>query len=163
MLRFFFNRKSPVVRLVELGGVIGMACFLATDAWWQTWGVFPKIGLGAVLACYLFLRFCGSVRWYPRTDQRSAGVPLGIEIHCTKMIVAGAYALALAALWLWAGGWPWLLWLLVPALGFPTYVTSMLLWFHCTDRDETPVNFYSHRLVDASPEMASRQAQGRPL
>lgn len=146
MLRLFFNRDSLIVYCLEGLGVIGLIAFLASESWWVEWRTFARVGLGLFIAQYLFIRYCGTVKWYPRAHSHAdAHKELGIELQFKKALVPTSYLMALTALWLWAGGWPVWLWLMNLLLLIIDHVNVILLYFHFRDKDPMPVNHFSNR------------------
>lgn len=160
MFRLFLHHDSPLVRTLEIIGVVGMAVFFASDSWWVAWQTTARVGLGVFLCGYLFLRYCASVRWYARpTPAATVRKYLGIELHFRRMLVLCSYVGSLTALWLSLGGWPVFLWAMNAILIFFSYGNGLLLWFHYHDRSPVPVNFYSARETSPQPQPA---VQTRP-
>lgn len=157
MLRFFFNRLSPVVLLVEILGVIGLIGFLGSKTWWVEWRTFARIGFGLFIILWLAVRFFGTVKWYPRESGLTQARYLGIETHFSKMLVPNAYIIFITALWLWLGGWPVFMWIAnMPLLLFVT-VNTILLSFHYQDKDTTPANYYTGDRGDPAAKSVARQ------
>jgi hypothetical protein len=148
MLRLFFHRKSPTVRIVEGLSLIGITLFFVTQPGWRQWHWFNHLGLGIFVAMYLFVRLCATLRWYPCSHRITTGrQPIGLERHFGRVMVIMTYALALGAVWLWTIGWPPFFWLLDLVLSFFVYMNVVLLYFHAHDRDLTPANLYSLQMT----------------
>lgn len=138
MLKFFFDRFSKVVYMME---ALGVALTLA----WLYKRVEPpsslltKILLFLFIAEYLGLRFCASVHWHKNAARYE-----GIELHFKKAMIPTAYILAFVSgmgffagftLWLWPG---------ILLLGILLHANIILLYLHFKDKNKTPVNYYSN-------------------
>ncbi len=144
MLKIFFNRTSPLVRLLELIGVILSVWFLTKRL--PTDGVVPLLFL-FLFCSYLFVRICDGVNWYPREKNLPPDPKrFGIRVQFQKAIVPSAYILAITAA---------VALLEIPFLstGVITFavllmlivapVNGILLYFHLRDKDPTPINYFS--------------------
>lgn len=139
MLKFFFDRFSKAVYLMEILGVLFTAGWL-----WKLSGgeVSPgaKVLLGLYLFEYLLNRFFVTKRWYKRAARYE-----GIELHFKRMMIPISYLLAFASGLGFFTGSTLLVWVAVVVMGVLTYVNVTLLYLHCKDKNKTPVNYYSHR------------------
>ncbi len=138
MLKILFNRSSPVVRLLEIVGVVNSFFYLRSviEAFDLTTWLFLFL-----LLCYLFIRVCDLIHWYPGEPRG-----LGIEVHFKKALVPTSYILSIASLFC-------LLSLPIVTLSVVILadilmliiapVNGILLWFHCRDHDPMPINYFS--------------------
>ena len=138
MLRFFFNRDSFMVRLMELIGLAGV-CAAAAQLVLKKAAPLQSILFIIILAEYAFLRFCTFWRWYPKGTPG----PYGIGLQFLKAIVPAGYILAIMM-------WPFVFFrhsafLLIAAalLAVIVHVNIILIALHFKDRDKMPVNTYS--------------------
>lgn len=137
MLKIFFNRYSPVVRLMEFIGLVGIA-FVSWQLFAGRLSILESIFLILILIEYLFLRFCMMWRWYPDVP-RSCGIGLQFE----KAMVPAGYILAIM-LWLFMlVKSSAILAVVVFLLAVITHVNIILLYLHFKDRDRTTVNSFS--------------------
>ena len=137
MLHFFFNRYSPIVRLMEFIGITGVA-FASWKLFAGRLSLFQSVLLIIVLIEYLFLRFCMMRRWHP-SASRSHGIGLQFE----KALVPAGYILAVM-MWLFVlTKSTVLLATAASLLAVIAHVNFILLYLHFKDRDRTPVNIYS--------------------
>lgn len=143
-LKTLFNRESPVVRSLEIVGVILGAVHLWKNLLPFDWrgGIFLFL-----LACCLFIFACDIIDWYPE-DQKPAGSKqkIGIEVHFLKARVPTSYILAITAA---------IALLRIPYVSTTAVilavvmmlviapVNGILLWFHRKDKDATPMNYFS--------------------
>lgn len=146
MLKFLFGRTSSVVRLLELVGVVNSAVYLSARA-----GAHRNTPLLFfflfLLLCYLFVRVCDGINWYPREKTPPEGPRrLGIRVHFQKALVPTSYILAVASAFL----------LLAPPLVAAAVmafadllmivvvsVNGILIYFHLRNRDSLPINYFS--------------------
>lgn len=137
MLKFFFDRYSKMVSLMELLGVVFTLGWVwklihtPNTAW-------TKIFLAIYIAEYLFLRFCETKRWHPAAKRYE-----GIELHFRKIMIPTSYILAVTSGVGFFAGSGILLWIAIPSLGIMFYVNATLLYLHGKDKNKTPVNYFS--------------------
>jgi Ca2+/Na+ antiporter len=137
MLRFFFHRYSPMVRLMELIGFAGIV-FVSWQFFAGRLSILESIFLILILIGYLFLRFCTMRRWY-KAVSRSHGIGLQFE----KAMVPSGYILAVM-MWLFVIlKSPAILAIVAFLLAVIAHVNIILLALHFKDRDKTPVNSFS--------------------
>ncbi|MDP2600499.1 MAG: hypothetical protein Q8P84_07205 [Deltaproteobacteria bacterium] len=137
MLKFFFDRFSKIVYLME---VLGLAFTLG---WiWKlvhTRGAFlTKILFAIYIAEYLFLRFCDTKRWHPAAKRYE-----GLELHFRKIMIPVSYILAITSGVGFFTGSGLLLWLAIPFMGVMFYANATLLYLHGKDKNKTPINYFS--------------------
>lgn len=142
MLRFFFDRFSKVVMLMEILGVIFSALWLSA-VWQNPPPLLPKILLAAYVGEYLVLRFCAVWRWHPEARRYE-----GLELHFKKIMIPASYILAIFSLVGWLANIFFHLWLADAALGIMIYVNLTLLYLHFKDKNETPINYFSGNKFD---------------
>lgn len=136
MIKFFFNRFSKMVSLMEVLGIIFMgAAFMRTanHASPLTITLFAAVSVE-----YAFIRYCAIRRWHKDAPRYS-----GIELQFKKALVPTSYILAItgACLMLFSG-----LFLLIIAaflLAVIVHVNVILIYFHRRDKDKLPPNFFS--------------------
>lgn len=129
MLKFFFDRFSKVVLLMEILGVAWTLGWITRD---------PSFLLMIYVAEYLFLRFCATKRWY-----RDANRYEGIELQFKKALIPTSYILALVSGVGFFTHSTVLLWMAIPLLGIILHVNILLLYLHHKDSNTTPINFFS--------------------
>ncbi|MBI4124438.1 MAG: hypothetical protein HY466_00725 [Deltaproteobacteria bacterium] len=137
MLKFFFNRFSKMVVLMEMLGVV------FTAGWFYQLlqnppGGFTKIFFGLYLFEYLFLRLCATVRWHKQARRYE-----GIELQFKKGMIPASYAMALTSGIGFFTGSALLLWPAVALIGVVAHVNVLLLYLHFKDKNQTPVNYFS--------------------
>lgn len=137
MLRFFFDRFSKVVVMMEIAGVIFSALWLA-EAWQNQPVLLSKILLGTYLGEYLILRFCATWRWHPEAKRYE-----GLELHFKKIMIPTSYILAIFSLAGWLANIFLHLWLAVALMGIMIYANLTLLYLHGKDKNKTPINYFS--------------------
>ncbi len=139
MLKFFFDRFSKVVYLMEMIGV------LCTAGWlWKLLHtpnlLMTKILFDIYLLEYLFLKFCDIKRWHP-----TAGRYDGIALHFRKIMIPTSYILVLTSGIGFLTGSGTLLWAAIPLLGIMTYANATLIYLHHKDKNTTPINYFSKK------------------
>ncbi len=138
MLRFFFNRYSPMVRLMELIGVAAIALII----WRMSGGSLTfaqKLLFYAILLEYAFLRFCTFWRWYPESTPGT----YGIGLQFLKAIIPTGYILAVM-MWLFVlTESSAVLVITLFLLSVIAHVNVILIYLHFKDGDKTPVNRFS--------------------
>jgi hypothetical protein len=134
MLKFFFDRSSWVVRLLE---AVGVAAVLY-DFFHLKAGGFLFLFL---VVGYLFIRICAVIRWYPHEARG-----IGIEVHFFKTLVPASYILAIASAVLFLK----IFWISMPILILADLmmlvlisVNGILVYFYLRDKDPLPVNYFS--------------------
>lgn len=90
MLKFFFNRYSFMVTLMEILGIIG-ALLILRQISTGGYSYSHKIIFYLILALYMFLRFSCLVSWH-RGKKRSEGIGL----HFLKAMVPTNYIMAVS-------------------------------------------------------------------
>ena len=136
MIKFFFNRFSKMVVIMEVIGFL----FLVVDFFYIfSEKSFVKILLFVVVLFeYIFIRFCATKRWHKEVPRFS-----GIELHLKKAMVPTSYIIAI-----FAG---------LAFFGFPVFsyavaafvllviahVNVILIYFYLRDKDKTPVNYFT--------------------
>lgn len=136
MIKFFFNRFSKAVIVVEIAGVFLM-CAGARHLYTRG-GIFAQILFAAVVLEYVFLRFCAGKRWHRNYPRFS-----GVELHFRKAMVSTAYIMALAGAILMISTSFIPLLIAFVLLGFLAHVNVILLCLKTRDTDKTPPNFFS--------------------
>ena len=137
MIRFFFHRFSKVVLVVEFLGALLFGA-AAARALTQGCSHLQGILLAAVIALYLFLRFCATKRWYRDAPRWS-----GIELQFKKAMVPASYTLAVSGTWYWLSPSAWPLFIAAALLVVVAHVNVILLYLHRRDRGATPAGSYS--------------------
>lgn len=145
MLKLFFNRKSPIVRAMEILGVVALGIFFRHGGW-QAWPLAPRIALCWFLALIVFLRICATVRWYPPHKRPEPLCDCGIETHFRKVYVSGAYLLGIVGCWLAFGWSPRILYYVDAVLLVFAHPHLILLYLHYKDTSLSPVNELSQSL-----------------
>jgi len=150
MLKFFFNRSSLMVLVMNVLAAFEMAVLL-----WKAW---RGTSLGWVTALLVFawwaLNFMNWVPWYPeRLGPDGRPAKLGIRLHLHKNLVPASYLLALA-FGLRLLGISDMAMLPFAILFLPIfYVSGILLFFHFRDRSTLTPGYFSHNfyLKDEEP------------
>lgn len=153
MLSFFFNRFSRMVLAMEVVGLLLFA-IAAVRIWGGNASLLARILFATVLIEYAFIRFCTTRRWYRGVPRFS-----GIELQFKKALVPTSYILAIIGLLLLP--FPSAVPLAVAALllAVVAHVNVILLYFHASDRDPTPVNFYSSGAFLGRPDFDADQSR----
>jgi hypothetical protein len=161
-MKVLFNRTSRVVRTLEASGVL-----LSTLYFWRKFspagsGLDPTtIFLAFLVACYIFIRACDLIDWYPQR-KRLAGEPerIGIRVHFQKALVPTSYILfitAMAALWD------------IPVVSITIVILADLMmlviapvngiqiYFHLRDKDPLPMNHFSLNQHKNDPHEETRE------
>jgi len=137
MIKFFFNRFSKAVLLMEIAGIalvsIGSILVFLKGA-----GTLFIVLLAIVSAEYAFIRYCTLRRWYASSPRWS-----GIELHFKKITVATSYILVLLGICI----------LLVPPtiplivaavlLAIIAHINVILLYLRRKDNFPTSANLFS--------------------
>ncbi len=145
MLKFFFNRDSWMVTVMELVGLTAYGIFI-----YRSWTHFGFLGfaLSFIVLCYLFIRLCDVIPWHGAKKRT-----VGVRVHFQKAIVPTSYILAVTAMLslfpvpiLSAA----LVILAVLMMLVVTPVNGILVYFYFKDKDPLPVNHFSgnHYLKD---------------
>ena len=136
MLKFFFNRNSKMITLMETWGL------LLTFGWFYrlipTDQRLTKIGIGIYFLEYLFLKVCALFHWHKEAKRFE-----GIELHFKKGLIPTAYLMALTSTIGFLTGSEFLLWFSILLLGIIAHVNVILLYLHCKDKNKTPINYFS--------------------
>lgn len=137
MLKLFFDRFSKIVYFLEILGIVFSIGWI-TKLLQNPISLGVKIGLALYFFEYLFLRFCATWHWYPRTKRY-----LGIELQFKKAMIPTSYLLAIAS----GAGYFWgstgMVWVAVFLMTLIAHVNVILLTLHFQDSSTTPVNYYS--------------------
>ncbi|MBI2981052.1 MAG: hypothetical protein HYY44_01915 [Deltaproteobacteria bacterium] len=153
MFKILFNRSAPLIRLLEVTGIVNSFLFLK--------GRRPDLLTGLclfLLLQYLFIRICDTFPWYSM-GRHSMGVVrgragsgfaspkrIGIRVHFQKALVPTSYLLAIVStICLFGIDWLSLSMLLLAdfCMLIITAVNGILIWFHLNDREELPINYFS--------------------
>lgn len=160
MTRFFFNRHSKIVGLLELAGVV-----LAALVLWRDWGWFDlRFCLFLLmLSCYLIIRICDWIPWYSKSQRVIGGtidktesccsspkrLDIGIEVHFKKALVPTSYILFLASLMIYLEVSYISMGLVILAdlmMIVVTPVNGIMIYFHFKDKDPMPINYFSNNI-----------------
>lgn len=142
--KVLFNRESPVVRSLEVVGVVLAGIYL-----WKN--LIPFDGQDGLflllLACSLFVFACDLIPWYPVSEKpEGARQKIGIEVHFLKARVPTSYILVVAsvAALLHIPYVSLIVLILVDVMMLVVApVNGILIWFHRFDKDPTPMNYFS--------------------
>jgi len=142
MLRFFFNRKSKFVRLLELIGVSGFIAVFVSGAYFSGTGFFKWMFV-VLLFEYIFVRFCSVWKWYKKFPKTTNETGIGLQFR--KALVPTAYIMVIAnaGALLNASGGVLLFFVIVMALVI--HVNIILIYLHLMDRDTRAPNCFSQR------------------
>ena len=142
-LKFFFNRKGPVVlSLLFIGWVANIWHLIRLSQEWSVRGTVT----GVSFLIYLFLASCLTfIRFYPWYKKSDRGA--GIEEHFAKTLVPIAYLLPLTAILytFWLSCSPVLLFSSV-VFTVILSVNLLLLRFHFQDTDPLTPGYFSRNL-----------------
>ncbi|HCU25385.1 MAG TPA: hypothetical protein DF383_10220 [Deltaproteobacteria bacterium] len=151
MLKFFFNRSSFMVRLMN-----GLACVeMLLLLWSYVQGRGVELGWVSffLMFSWLALNLLDWIPWYPAQPRNlPRGTKLGIRLHFHKNLVPASYLLALVFGLKLLGASEWLL---LPAalLFLPIfYVSGILLYFHFRDSSTLTPGYFSHNLYQNDEE-----------
>lgn len=153
-MKVLFHRTSPVVRSLEIVGLVLSIFYLKqklkgfdATAW-----LFCSF-----FALYLFVRICDLIPWYPslKTSMGGIGGRAGIRVHFQKALVPTSYLFAVTALFA-------LLDLPVISIAVVLFsdlmmlvvapVNGILIYFHRRDKDPLPINYFSQSHYQADEE-----------
>jgi amino acid transporter len=137
MIKFFFNRFSPMVTLMEIIGVI-LLIFTLASMITQGASLLAWILYSIVAVEYLFLRYCTSRRWYKDSPRYS-----GVELHFRKAIIPTGYSFTLMLPLFLITRWSIFLAVIAFVFAIFAHINIILLTFHRRDRDKTPASFYT--------------------
>lgn len=142
-LKFFFNRKGPVVlSLTVIGWALALLNLYKLPGQWEVRGQ----ATGIIYIAFLFL--CGLITvirfipWYHRKDRGA-----GIEEHFEKTLVPTSYIMVVAnsLYFFWMKAWPFLVFIF-PLLLLIMIVNGILLYFHKRDKNTTPPSYFARSL-----------------
>lgn len=139
MLKFFFDRFSKVVTLMEVIGIL-LTSLMSYQLAFYSSTLLTKILFAIFLSEYLFIRFCTTKRWHKEAKRYE-----GLELHFKKVMIPTSYLLAFQGVIGLTFHSTILLWLAIPILGFIVYVNATLLYLYAKDKNTTPINYYSHQ------------------
>lgn len=137
MLKFFFNRFSKAVLLMELLGVVTCAMSAKMILIGES-AILIKVLFSTILILYAFIRYCASVKWYKDAPRWS-----GIERQFKMSLAPASYILAIVGISSVTAPSSVLLALAAIFLLLIAHVGVILIYLHLKDKDKTPVNFYS--------------------
>lgn len=141
MLKFFFDRFSKVVLIMEILGVLFTALWIYKLYFFLAFS-YPPILTSVLLSIYcveyLFLRFCATKRWHPEAKRYE-----GIELQFKKALIPTSYMMALTSGVGFLTESTLLLWIAVPFMAIILHVNIILLYLHFKDKNTTPINYYS--------------------
>lgn len=138
MLKFFFNRDSWMVKIMEVLGICAYGIF--------TYKVWPHLDrrfflMSFIIVCYAFIRLCDLYAWHGGKDRS-----VGIRVHFQKAIVPTSYIMAVTSL-LCLFTIPFLSTLLIVLavlmMLVVTPVNGILIYFYFKDKDPLPINYFS--------------------
>ncbi|MBI2981447.1 MAG: hypothetical protein HYY44_03995 [Deltaproteobacteria bacterium] len=141
MFKFLFHRTAPLVRLLELIGVVNSFLFLKE----RNFDLFMALYLFLLIA-YFFIRICDTLRWYSKEEVTRWGRIIGIRVHFQKALVPTSYILVIVStIALLGTGWLQTAVVLLAdlCLLLITSVNVILIWFHLNNREELPINYFS--------------------
>ncbi len=130
------------MRVLEVTGLINSVVFFRKGG-----NGIAGAGLSFLLVCYVFIRGCDLINWYPGKTPPGGQKHIGIRVHFEKALVPISYILALVSSFCLLNI-PYLtvslvvLGCLFMSLFAP--VNGILLYFHLRDRDSLPMNYFSH-------------------
>ncbi len=132
-LKFFFNRKGPLVLTLLAMGWLATVYHLLFSTRSFFFIVFCLLGFVITL-----IRF---YPWYKPEDRGS-----GIEEHFEKTMVPASYIIVVTNIvyHFWPS-WPFLLFSIV-LLAVIQSVNFILLYFHFRDKDPTPPSYFTRNL-----------------
>jgi hypothetical protein len=138
MITLLFNHRSPILYVVEALGILGLIAvgwrMVAKGFGWIGWLLFV-----IVVAIYLFIRFCTSVRWY-----RDAKRYEGIELQFKKAMSPTVYVMFIGSVFFQIFPSVIELAILVFMLLVISHVNVILLCLHYRDKQDLPVNYFSN-------------------
>lgn len=140
MLKFLFNRNSPLVIALEVFGVLGFFVIIFKG--------FDNIFFYIFLICYLLIRFCATWNWYRKFFPEQSVIVgrannYGIIDHFKKMRVAAAYFIFITNLFIITHVTSAMIYISLAVFAFIIHLNGILLFFHFKDKDSAPPNFYS--------------------
>jgi hypothetical protein len=148
MLKFFFNRNSLMVRLmnaVALLEIVTLGYFSFHPEFRLTLG-FNTLFL---MTSWLVFNLIHFIPWYPGQKEK-----LGIRFHFQKNLVPISYLLVFAFALKLAGVSEWVL-LPFTLLFLPIYyVSAILLLFHFRDTSSMTPGYFSHNLYLKEEEVS---------
>jgi len=139
MLKFFFNRFSFMVKLMEVLGVIVLP-FVFYKTFFITKSLPAEIFFLIAIGIYGFIRFCATKRWYVDAPRYS-----GIELQFAKSLVPVGYIFTIFGILSLI--FKPTFFLIIEAVLFAAiaHVNIILLYLRSKDHDPTPVNLFSKR------------------
>ncbi|QQR79749.1 MAG: hypothetical protein IPJ69_10420 [Deltaproteobacteria bacterium] len=138
MLKFFFNRESLIVRLMEVLGIVTFVFFVWQHYQTPSWTLFF---LSFLFAGYAFIRLCDIIPWHQAKNRQT-----GIRVHFQKAVVPCTYILAITNLTCllnipYASTLFMILGLLMTSAVLS--VNVILVYFYFKDKDPLPINHFS--------------------
>lgn len=138
MLKFFFNRESLIVRLMEILGIMAFGIFV-----WRYYQTPSRtlFFLSFLFAGYAFIRLCDIIPWHQAKNRQT-----GIRVHFQKAVVPCTYILAITNLTCllnipYASTLFMILGLLMTSAVLS--VNVILVYFYFKDKDPLPINHFS--------------------
>jgi hypothetical protein len=148
MFQVLFGRHSPLIRILEVSGLIlvGLIVFFKSAAVLYS----PALVLlfSIMIAQYIFLRFCHLYNWYKKDRTHFDDPPryLGIEVHFLKAMVPSSYVFFFANLLLFLGFSYFSMLTANLFLAAIVLLNGLLIFYHIKDDDSLPVNYFTQNL-----------------
>lgn len=157
MLKFFFNKNSKIVYVMEALGIACLVFFLATGRIGSE-TIPSKILFWFFVLEYLFIRFFASVQWYNNEGRKKLGFNIqnifkghnkgsryrGIELQFKKALVPTAYIIPVFSILILLTLPISVLYIAVILMAVIIHVNIILIYFYIKDNETLPVNFYTH-------------------
>lgn len=138
MIKLLFYHRSPLIAVIEALGAVAIVAVgvraqaIGSDS--LTW-----FALAAVIAEYLFIRYCATRRWHANAQRYE-----GIELQFKKGMVPTAYIILIgSALFQFIPHASTLI-IMAILLAVVGHVNVILLYLKRRDREQLPVNYFSH-------------------
>lgn len=157
MLKFFFNKESKIVYVMEALGVIGIFTLIATS-WPVGKTIIQLAGFYTFIGLYIFIRIFASLRWYRNAERYE-----GIELQFKKALVPTSYIMPMFSALLLLGSPAFVLYFADLLLIVIAHVNVILIYFHLRDHESLPVNYFTHNkhLTETSGELFQSYAQSK--
>ncbi|GEM_PF-922659 len=138
MLKFFFNRSSYAVRLMEVLGITTSCFYFYKNASQSTIWFWLFLFL---FMTTLFVHICDLIPWHG-AQKRS----VGIRVHFQKSLVPTSYILAITSLLCFFNVFILAHVILILAILMMLViapVNGILIYFYFHDKDPLPINYFS--------------------
>lgn len=150
MLKFFFNRQSPLVLGLNAGAFLETLAILYLYAR-------GSLALGPasifLIASWWILNLCNFYPWYAqRTGPDGRPEKLGIRLHFSKAMIPYIYVLFFSLLAKLLGVSEWILGVFCVLFLPLYYVNVILLYFHFRDESSLTPGYFSHNFYRKDEE-----------